>query len=461
MRDLAFLQRSVCALFLTAALAGSSAGQEAGGDVYEAPSREPTPDETLILEYMNRFRSDPHAEADIILSRIKKGPGVDWKMFEKEMKQLKPSPPLVFNLGLLDSARKHSWYMIHNGLTHDEIPGRKGFTGRSPGDRMKAAGYEGFGSGENAYAASLGAWHSHWGYIVDSGPGGSGGMQPGRGHRMNMVSPRYREVGPGGVPYGKGRMSVTHNFGTRNDRLAGGVMYIDLNGNEFYDVGEGVGQVAIIASDRTATVSWSSGAYALKLKGRKTVTLTASIGGEKFSTRFPSGAENVKFDWIIPVEIPLARADKLLGALEKVKDPASKEYRRALITLYVHTRGLYMDPPRKTRVEELTKEVGAELEARKKDVRGAIRNPETPGLAKLLSEGRKDYRGTAAEAWFQDAAVVAKLRKGIDGFRARAKVKRPTPGQVRQMRALIERTAARMKTVDFRQQAEALARRVQ
>ena len=33
---------------------------------YEAPDREPTPEETLILEYMNRFRANPVAEMEII-----------------------------------------------------------------------------------------------------------------------------------------------------------------------------------------------------------------------------------------------------------------------------------------------------------------------------------------------------------------------------------------------------------
>src|SRR5213596_698890 len=33
---------------------------------YEPPDREPNPEETLILELMNRFRADPSAEADLI-----------------------------------------------------------------------------------------------------------------------------------------------------------------------------------------------------------------------------------------------------------------------------------------------------------------------------------------------------------------------------------------------------------
>ena len=152
----------------------------AQASVYEAPHREPTAEETLILELMNRFRADPSAEADLIAPPDRKDLGVDWKMFRDEMKALKPKPPLVFNLELLDAARKHSYYMSLHGLGHDEVPGRPGFTGASPADRMKAAGYGGFGAAENAFKDSGGAWHSHWGFVVDHGEG-PGGMQPARG----------------------------------------------------------------------------------------------------------------------------------------------------------------------------------------------------------------------------------------------------------------------------------------
>ena len=119
-----------------------------------------------------------------------------------------------------------------------------------------------------------------------------------------------------------------------------------------------------------------------------------------------------------------------------------------------------MDPPRRARVTALTKDVGSELESRKKDVLEALRNPDSR-LSKRLSEGRTAYRGTAAEGWFQDAQVLAKLRKGVDGFQAAANIKRPTPSRYRQLQALIERTAAAMKTVEFRHLAEALVSRVQ
>ena len=153
--------------FLLAALLALPQGK----GPYEPPDREPTPEETLILEYMNRFRADPSAEAEIIAPAGKTGGGVDWKMFRDEMKALKPQPPVVFNLDLLDAARKHSYYMIHNGLTHDEVAGKVGFYGASPADRIKLSGFKGGGWAENAFAGSGNAWNSHSGFLVDAGDG--------------------------------------------------------------------------------------------------------------------------------------------------------------------------------------------------------------------------------------------------------------------------------------------------
>ena len=418
---------------------------------YEPPDREPTPEETLIVELMNRFRANPSAEADLIAPPGKTGGGVDWKMFRDEMKALKPMPPIVFNLDLLDAARKHSYYMIHNGLTHDETPGKTGFYGAGPADRIKSSGYKGGGWAENAFAGSSGALDSHNGFLVDAGAG-PGGMQPERGHRKNMIA-GYREVGPGGVPTGRG-LSVTHDFGSRDVRMAGGVVYIDVNANSFYDVGEGLGQVTVASSDGGAVTTWKSGAYVLDLKGQKDVTLTAYLGGEKFSKAFASGKDNVKFDWAVPKEIPLKAADKLIDAADKAKE-TPKAF-ASLIALYVGSRNLYMDAERKTRVQELTKEVGAALEAAEKTVGDALKDPEAAGLKKLIDEARKPYKGTDADAWFVDAETIAKLKRGVANF---AKTK-PDDKQKGQFVTALEAEGARLKTLHFKAELSGLISKV-
>jgi hypothetical protein len=435
------------ALLLTLPLAAQD-----GKGPYEPPDREPTPEETLIVELMNRFRANPSAEADLIAPPGKSGGSVDWKMFRDEMKALKPMPPVVFNLDLLDAARKHSYYMIHNGLTHDEVAGKVGFYGAGPADRIKLSGFKGGGWAENAFAGSGGPLDSHNGFLVDAGAG-PGGMQPERGHRKNMIA-GYREVGPGGVSTGRG-LSVTHDFGSRDMRMAGGVVYIDANANNFYDLGEGVGQVTISSSDGGAIATWKSGAYELDLKGQKDVTLTAYLGGEKFSKTFPGGKDNIKFDWAVPKEIPLKAADKLLDAADKAKD-TPKAF-AALIALFVNSRSLYMDAERKTRLQELTKEVGAALDAAEKVVSDALKDPEAAGLKKLIDEQRKPYKGTEADAWFNDAETIAKLKRGVVNFQ---KAGKPDDKQKTQFVSMLEAEGARLKTLHFKAELSGLISKV-
>ena len=145
-------------------------------EVYQPPSPEPTDNEVAILELMNRFRTDPVGEADRIL-QSKDLPsyfwrGVDKAMFEREVKALKPTPPLVFDLNASLSARHHSHYMIiNNAQGHVQDPSKPGYTGKSPSDRMKYAGFRGASVGENAYLTPRNPWLSHAGFIVDFGPG--------------------------------------------------------------------------------------------------------------------------------------------------------------------------------------------------------------------------------------------------------------------------------------------------
>jgi hypothetical protein len=433
-------------LALLLALAPQSKGP------YEPPDREPTPEETLIVEYLNRFRANPQAEADLIAPPSRTGEGVDWKMFHDEMKQLKPMPPMVINLDLLDAARKHSYYMIHNGLGHDETPGKVGFYGAGPADRIKLSGFKGGGWAENAFAASRGAWDSHQGFIVDAGPGGTGGMQPNRGHRRNMMS-AHREIGAGGVPTERG-LSVTHDFGSRDLRMAGGVVYIDANGNNFYDVGEGVGQATITASDGAAIATWKSGGYTLDLKGQREVVLTAAFAGEKHTKAFPAGKDNVKFDWIVPKEVPLKIADRLIEAAQKAKD-TPREF-AATVALFLGTETLYLDGERKKRVKEMTQEAGALLELAQNAVLEALKDAEGGALKKVLEEERKPFRGTEADAWFQDAETIGKLKRGVANFQKT----KPDDKEKKEFASALEAEAARLRTNHFKAELSGLISRV-
>ncbi|HLX60720.1 MAG TPA: CAP domain-containing protein [Planctomycetota bacterium] len=382
-------------------------------DVYVPPDREPSPEETLILELMNRFRADPKAEALRIApagaaTMTYSGKGVDWKMFVEEMNELKAAPPLVFNLELLDASRKHAYYMIQNELTHVEDPNKPAFYGAGFGERCKNSGYKGFAGGENAFRDPGNVKNSHKGFITDSGEG-PGGMQPGRGHRMNMINAGYKEVGGSAVPHGKG-FSVVHDFGSRKVRMAGGVIYMDKDGDNFYSIGEGIGGVTIKSSDGASTATWKSGAFELDLKSDGPVTLTAEYGGQAFSKTFEAGKENIKFDWIVPEKIALDRADQLLADVAKIKETKSSTYTNAILALWLNTRGLSLDAARAKKIEEIAGNAGVELEQHQKVVIEALKNFDPKEFGNILDTQRKRYRGTSADSWFREAETVANMK---------------------------------------------------
>ncbi|HYE05735.1 MAG TPA: CAP domain-containing protein [Planctomycetota bacterium] len=430
-------------------------------EVYQAPSPEPTPDEVLILEYMNRFRADPAADALRIAPPGGQVDGVygdvDFDMFRREMQALTPSPPLVFNLQLLDAARKHSWYMVHNGLGHSEEAGKTGFVGVDPGTRCAAAGYTGGGGAENCYAQTRDAWFSHIGFVVDFGKGGEGGMQPGRGHRRNMHDPNLREVGAGAVANGS-NLSVTHNLGDRRGvpRFAGGVVYVDLDRDGFYDVGEGRGGVAITASDGAKIQTWASGAFTIELASTAEVTLQAEANGQRFRQTFAAGSQNLKFDWIVPQEADLAVADRLLADLAKAKDPASPTAFKAQVALYVGTRGLCLDEERAGAVATATSAVATQLEAARTAVRAAL-DGDGKGFRKMVADEAKPFKGTAAAAWFKQVEALHAARQAVAAFEQNGAA---TPTKVRELVQALESQRDSAKDPDIRAQFTGLVGRV-
>ncbi|MFW5698698.1 MAG: CAP domain-containing protein [Planctomycetota bacterium] len=396
---------------------------------YNAPSPEPTPAEVEILLLMNRFRADPHGEADRVLALRDEmwHPEVDWEMFKREMLELQPGPPLVFDLAALDAARKHSWYMIHNGLGHGEIADKEGYTGASFSDRMKAAGFTGSPRAENCYRDARDPAHSSWGFIVDFGKGGEGGMQPGRGHRMNMISSKSNVVGPAAVEHGE-HISVTHNFGKRNGRFAGGVVYLDRNRNGAYDAGEGKADVRIATADGSASCrTWSSGAYTLELPGTGPVTLVAELGESRFQQQYPAGEDNVLFDWSVPQAADLARADALLDAVPEAGDSRRDQQRRfaALVDLAVAAEGLCLDPERQQRVTGLVAEVEPAISTAQDQVDELIAAGDLDALDDALDEHIKTFRRTALAPWFEEAEAFARAKTMVDNALSnRAKINR-------------------------------------
>ena len=115
-----------------------------------------------------------------------------------------------------------------------------------------------------------------------------------------MLRDNVREAGTGTFARDKD-VIYTEGFADRKEalRLAGGVVFIDKDGDGFYDVGEGVGGAVITASDGTKATSWKSGGWALELASSDAVTITITLGPHTKGLAFPAGRESVKLDLLM------------------------------------------------------------------------------------------------------------------------------------------------------------------
>ncbi len=280
---------------------------------------DPTDEEQLFLELMNRARLDPAGEADRMLTDfdakvvrdavtffLKERPGVEYTRQENHdnFEQLPAVPPYAFNAALSSAARNHSAVMrAADQQVHQAV-------GESPlRERTTNAGYQGAGLGESIYAFAKNMLHAHAGFSVDwgqscsGGPNGQcvGGERPPVGHRDSLMSSDFREVGVGVVgdddpDTSVGPRLITIDFGAaldNSERLVTGVVFDDTDDDGMYSIGEGIAGVRIEtdASDFFA-VSSSSGGYSVPVP-RNAGTVTVFAMGEPGTAGEPVGEQQV------------------------------------------------------------------------------------------------------------------------------------------------------------------------
>ena len=258
----------------------------------EDVSRQPTPQEVLVVELINRARFDPAAEA------ARYGIGLNDGITGTPITADKKTP-LAHNLLLIDSARNHSQWMLDA-----DIFSHTGVAGSTPTERMMAAGYVFAGnwsSGENiAWAGTTSNTINLTQYALIHHEG----LFKSPGHRVNILGTSFREVGVGQkqgyfMSNGTNYLSsmLTENFArSGTNYFLTGVIYDDKNGNKFYDVGEGLDRVTISVNGRSYPV-YASGAYAIPL-GNGTYDLVISGGslGSLMNYRVQINNANLKLD---------------------------------------------------------------------------------------------------------------------------------------------------------------------
>ncbi|HEY2585028.1 MAG TPA: carboxypeptidase regulatory-like domain-containing protein [Tepidisphaeraceae bacterium] len=259
----------------------------------------PTVAEQYMLELVNRARANPSAEASA--DGIALNEGLAAGTISADAKQ-----PLAFNPSLITAARNHTDWMMQTGtFAHDE-------GSADPGTQMTNAGYQFAGSwtwGQNiAWSgtspavpplnATTAALEKN--LFVDAN-------EPGRGHRLNLLDPQFQEIGIGvstGTFQGFNAVMATQDFATRgNGAFLTGVAYTDANANNFYDPGEGLGNITVTATRAAdgaqfSTTTWAAGGYSLPLSAG-TYSIAASgtgLGTVNYGT-VVIGSQNVEADF--------------------------------------------------------------------------------------------------------------------------------------------------------------------
>ena len=243
---------------------------------------DPTAQEIVLLELINRARADAAAEAvrlagntDPDVLHAMSYFSVDTALMTSQFATLTQSvQPLAMNARLLAAARLHSEDMLENvfqGHVSSSNPPAPNLSLDTVANRLARQGYDYSSTAENVYAFAKSAWHAHAGFNVDWGVN-LGGMQDPPGHRLAIHNGIFREAGIGAVTGSKsngtttvGPLVVTQNFGVGpggGQALITGVTYLDGDGDGFYDEGEGLGNVRVDV-DGSSYYAFSSthGAY--------------------------------------------------------------------------------------------------------------------------------------------------------------------------------------------------------
>jgi uncharacterized protein YkwD len=289
----------------------------------------PSNDEQYFLELTNRMRLNPQAELRI-LTNINYGPPATWgspsspesvtafhidsfqtdaQTLVTEWSALVKAPALAWNSNISDAALYHANQVIAHG--HDASPQQHVFTGEPDlGQRLTNAGYTYTTGAENLYAFAFNAFHTQAAYAIDFGPG-VGGMLDGRGHRVNLMNPAYRETGIAILSENDPTTSIgplinTMDFGTRaGNAFLTGVAYTDtLTPDHFYTPGEGQGGITVSVYNagtnnlRFSTTTYASGGYSLQLQnGTYDVKLTGpGLPSDILYSNVVMNSSNVKID---------------------------------------------------------------------------------------------------------------------------------------------------------------------
>ena len=273
-------------------------------------TREPTPEDQLMLELINRARENPSLEAQrLINGQLNEG------IPDNKLITTTPKQPLAFNLELNQAAESHSnWMLENNVFSHT------GINNTSSQERMAQAGYDfipPWVSGENI------AWKGTTGevdfsqFVVDNYENLFIDRNfPDRGHRVTILRDDFQEIGiasvegqftSNGINYNTVMSTQDFVYSAKDGAFITGVVYTDaIVDDDFYTIGEGISDITITATKvgtnlTYETQNWRSGGYSLFLPvGRYDVSFLGNLDSDPqddlVTTRITIGEQNLKVD---------------------------------------------------------------------------------------------------------------------------------------------------------------------
>jgi len=294
---------------------------------------EPTPADQYMLEMVNAARANPQNEANALLNGDL-NQGLPAGTITTDAKQ-----PLCFNFELWRAADDHSQWMLDNNVFSHTGEG-----GSSASQRMQSAGYvltPPWSTGENiAYRGTTGTPD-----LVQFTKANHQNLFVSPGHRRNLMSESFREVGISNVAgqfNNYNAVMTTQKFaysGSRGPFITGVVFTDAVNDNDFYDVGEGLSGITITAEDKQnqanvfTTTSLGAGGFSLDVNANTVYKVTFSGDLQNDGTSMTAvyevsvNTENVKQDCVsdnLPVSnLPPSSEPTSPSTLEPTFEPTN------------------------------------------------------------------------------------------------------------------------------------------
>jgi hypothetical protein len=261
----------------------------------ENPMSDPTAQDVLMWALINRARLDPAGEA--ARDGIDLNEGLAPGTISSASKQ-----PLAWNASLFTAADQHSAYMLTNNYFGHQGPGES-----APETRETAAGFPSQSWwGENiVWQGSSAPLDATQTIISEEQALFTDTSVSGRGHRLNILNDNFQEVGVSqefgafqGQPYAS---VVTQDFGTRlsGGQFLTGIAYNDTNGDGFYSVGEGRGNISVSVSGGSVATA-APGEYSEAIgSGSQTVTFSGGdLGAPVTVTATITAGRNALLDLV-------------------------------------------------------------------------------------------------------------------------------------------------------------------